>query len=151
MTTGASGATCPELAPTALPPWEAYDFEYFAYRLVDCCLLDGAVAIRIFRVPLLAVPAGSSRRGGALRVADGCIAVEIFRLLERRAGFPSLRIRLPGISRSAWSVEWGAVEPAGLDEAERARFYGLRSVSSPSLTVGPALSPTALLKDSRFP
>src|SRR4051812_17581732 len=51
-----------------LPPEKAYDYEYWARRLIQPELLLRAVAVVIFQAPLLAVPTGAARQGGQLHM-----------------------------------------------------------------------------------
>lgn len=61
-----AAATLPRhsAAVSLRPAAEAYDYEHFRSRLAEPALLTDAVAVRVFRAPLLAVPVGGPRRGG---------------------------------------------------------------------------------------
>lgn len=72
------------------PATEAYDYDYVAQRLADPALLAGAVAVCVFRAPLVAVPVGGARRGGYLSVAELSPAVQARSLLAGRHGFPDI-------------------------------------------------------------
>ncbi|MFE9679481.1 DUF6302 family protein [Streptomyces sp. NPDC006259] len=108
-----------------MPPSEAYDFEYFRAR-VDAELLLGSIAIRVFRIPLLAVPAGRTRRGGWFGVDNLAIALAVRDVLAPVGGFPDLRITWRGAPHNSYAVEWGERPPARWsDDDERLAFYGL--------------------------
>ncbi|GJF24828.1 DUF6302 family protein [Streptomyces sp. HO565] len=110
---------------TVMPPSEAYDFDYFRAR-VDAELLSRSIAIRVFRVPLLAVPVGQTRRGGWFGVDDLTIALAVRTVLVPLGGFPSPRITWRCRPRGSYVVEWGDQPPAMWpDENERLAFYGL--------------------------
>jgi hypothetical protein len=133
---------------TVMPPAEAYDFDYFRVR-VDAELLARSIAIRVFRVPLLAVPVGRTRRGGWFGVDDLTIALAVRTVLVPLGGFPSPRITWRCRPLGSYVVEWGDQPPATwLDENERLAFYGLlrpgsgRPPTPSSADAGPC-SPTA--------
>ncbi|MEU0853785.1 DUF6302 family protein [Streptomyces flaveolus] len=108
-----------------MPPAEAYDFDYFRAR-VDAELLARSIAIRVFRVPLLAVPVGQTRRGGWFGVDDLTIALAVRTVLVPLGGFPSPRITWRCRPHGSYVVEWGDQPPAmWRDESERLAFYGL--------------------------
>ncbi|MEV6404098.1 DUF6302 family protein [Streptomyces bobili] len=112
-------------AITVMPPAEAYDFGYFRAR-VDAELLSGSIAIRVLRMPLLAVPVGGTRRGGWFGVDDLAIAIAVRDVLKPFAGFPDPRITWQCVPRCSYAVEWGDRPPATWpDENERLAFYGL--------------------------
>lgn len=104
-----------------LPAEEAYDFEHVARRLLNPGLLRQAVALAVFRLPLLAVPVGEGRRGGRAVVEYEDVGVAMAAALRGRAGFPCVRTRL---TSRGFAVEWGDTAPDGADSAERERFYG---------------------------
>ncbi|MFF2850544.1 DUF6302 family protein [Streptomyces sp. NPDC058001] len=115
------------LAIDVLPAHEAYDYEFVASRLHDIDLLNGSIAVRVYRVPLLAVPVGGCRRGGFIDIgASVTVALAARTALIGRAGFPVPRVRLirpTGVD--AWLVEWGARAPdLPIGHPERVRFYG---------------------------
>ncbi|MFJ4623652.1 DUF6302 family protein [Streptomyces sp. NPDC088812] len=127
----AEATPCPPLTPmtepdiTVMPPAEAYDFDYFHGR-IDAHLLSRSIAIRVFRMPLLAVPVGGSRRGGWFGVDDLAIALAVRDVLAPLGGFPDLRITWQSEPRSSYVVEWGDRPPATWpDENVRLAFYGL--------------------------
>ncbi|MEU0215054.1 DUF6302 family protein [Streptomyces sp. NPDC006265] len=105
-----------------LPPEEAYDFEYVAQRLINPDLLREAVALAVFRLPLLAVPIGESRRGGRALVEYEEVGEAMVAALRGRTGFPDVRTRP---TSGGFAVEWGDTAPDGADPVERERFYGL--------------------------
>ncbi|WP_405893461.1 DUF6302 family protein [Streptomyces sp. NBC_01527] len=105
-----------------LPPEEAHDFERWAGRLANPGLLRDAVAVALYRFPLLAVPVGEGRRGGQLHVLGTSFAEEAVVALDGRPGFPRLFARGP-------LVEWGD-RPLELSNARaRQEFYGLRDLA----------------------
>ncbi|WP_434598507.1 DUF6302 family protein [Streptomyces sp. A5-4] len=105
--------------PRLLLPEHAYDYEYWARRLVHLELLRDAVALALFRAPLLAVPTGATRRGGQLHMGEGSFAHQAVLALEGLPGFAQL-------SHSGPIVEWGDKPPALCRPKERLQFYGLR-------------------------
>lgn len=114
----------PPLSIAVLPADEAYDFEFVASRLHDRHLLQGSVAVRVFRTPLLAVPVGGRRRGGYVGAGPVSVALAIRDALRDLPGFPDLRVRLAP-SPTYWVVEWGdRASDWPLGSAERIRFYG---------------------------
>ncbi|WP_108987713.1 DUF6302 family protein [Streptomyces coelicoflavus] len=122
-----SGLTPPPAEPDVviMPPAEAYDFEYFRAR-VDAGLLSQSIAIRVFRMPLLAVPVGGVRRGGWFGVDSLAVALAVRDVLAPLKGFPGARITWQCTPRSSYVVEWGDRPPATwLDDNERMAFYGL--------------------------
>ncbi|MFI7352031.1 DUF6302 family protein [Streptomyces sp. NPDC049936] len=130
---------------TVMPPAEAYDFDYFRAR-IDTELLSRSIALRVFRMPLLAVPVGATRRGGCFDVDNLAIALAVRDVLTAFSGFPDPRITWLCTPRSSYSVEWGERPPVTWpDEAERLAFYGHRRPAlphAPSSAVS-SCSPTA--------
>ncbi|MFE0725090.1 DUF6302 family protein [Streptomyces mutabilis] len=113
-----------EPAITVMPPADAYDFDYFSTR-VDPELLSASIAIRVFRIPFLAVPTGATRRGGWFGVDNLAIALAVRDVLAPFSGFPDVRITWHDAPRSAYAVEWGDRPPATWsDDDERLAFYG---------------------------
>ncbi|MGA5124416.1 DUF6302 family protein [Streptomyces pseudogriseolus] len=110
------------LVVTALHATTAYDYEYYRSRLADPAILVDAVAICVFRAPLLAVPAGGTRRGGYMSFDLVTLAMAARDLLDGRPGFPDLRVRWSPYRDTCHVVEWGAQPPA--DDVSRGRFYG---------------------------
>jgi hypothetical protein len=106
-----------------LPATRAYDYEHVRDRLADPFVMDEAVAVCLFRAPLLAVPVGGVRRGGCMSFEWLTLALEVGLLLDGRPGFTDLRVRLYPLRSSRYVVEWGAEAPAG-DDVTRGRFYG---------------------------
>lgn len=102
-----------------LPPQEAFDFEYWQARLVRPELLRDAVALAVYRIPLLAVPAGLNRRGGHLHMIEGRFAKQAVQALSGRPGFELL-------TRSGPLVSWGEPLPDDLSPEARRLFHGLR-------------------------
>ncbi|WP_158709858.1 DUF6302 family protein [Streptomyces violaceoruber] len=122
-----SGLTPPaEPDVVVMPAAEAYDFEYFRAR-VDAGLLSRSIAVRVFRMPLLAVPVGGIRRGGWFGVDSLALALAVRDVLAPLNGFPGVRVTWHCAPRSSYAVEWGDRPPATwLDEHERLAFYGLK-------------------------
>ncbi|MCX4827095.1 DUF6302 family protein [Streptomyces sp. NBC_01142] len=116
-----------------LPPEQAYDYEYWARRLVDSRLLRGAVAVALFRVPLLAVPTGATRRGGQLHMVEEVFARQTAAALDGLPGFAELSHRGP-------IVEWGDRPSAFGRPGECHEFYGLRDPAGE--LGGPTMPPT---------
>jgi hypothetical protein len=107
-----------------LPAGAAFDFEFEAARLHDQVLLDSAVAVRIFRAPLLAVPVGGCRRGGRLNAGPLTVALAVRGALDSREGFPRLRVS-EGSGGGGWYVEWGESAPEyPARSPESRRFFG---------------------------
>lgn len=105
-------------APRLLPPERAYDYGVWSRRLVDSELLRGAVAVALFRAPLLAVPTGATRRGGQLHMVEEVFACQTAAALAGLPGFVKL-------SHSGPIVEWGEQPPAHYRPDECHQFYGL--------------------------
>ncbi|MBD0739074.1 DUF6302 family protein [Streptomyces sp. CBMA29] len=116
----------PALTIAVLPATAAYDFESVASRIHDRDLLRGSVALRVFRIPLLAVPVGGCRRGGRIETSSVAVALAIRAALRDIPGFPLVRVDLAlPVGTDRWLVEWGEKPPdlfAG--HRERLRFYG---------------------------
>nr|WP_237308003.1 DUF6302 family protein [Streptomyces alboflavus] len=91
-------------AVRVLPPEAAYDYEHVRGKLADPEILRGAVALAIFRAPLLAVPVGPGRQGGSLKVDHRAVGEAVLGALLGRPGFPDCRLsnRADGAA-----VEWG--------------------------------------------
>ncbi|MCZ4118114.1 DUF6302 family protein [Streptomyces sp. H39-S7] len=107
------------------PAEEAYDYEHFRDRLADPSVLAGAVAVRVFRAPLLAVPIGGSRRGGYMSFDVLALAMAARGLLADQAGFPNLRLRWAPHPDTCHTIEWGDPAPEWWeDDAVFGRFYG---------------------------
>ncbi|WP_328535974.1 DUF6302 family protein [Streptomyces sp. NBC_00344] len=110
---------------TLRPASEAHDYAAYADTLADNGLLNGAVAVSVFRIPLLAVPVGGARRGGCLVAGSDCrIALAICDALTGWTGFPDVRVME---ARRKWVVAWGESEPEpgwDLVHPDRLRFYG---------------------------
>jgi hypothetical protein len=102
-----------------LAPEEAYDVEYWARRLIHPELLRNAVAVALFRAPLLAVPTGAARRGGQLHMSEETFAHQAALVLAGLPGFAQ-------VTYSGPIVEWGDRPPALCRPEERHQFYGLR-------------------------
>ncbi|MCC3767639.1 DUF6302 family protein [Streptomyces sp. UNOC14_S4] len=138
--------TAPSLPPlTVLPVTAAYDYAYFRDLLADPSVLATGVAVRIARVPLLAVPVGGPRRGGYFPVPNVTVGLAVRGLLAHRPGFPAPRLRWAPYRDTCHVVEWGDVPPVD-DDAARGRFYGYREtaiaafLSSP-VSAAPSASP----------
>ncbi|MER5929732.1 DUF6302 family protein [Streptomyces sp. NPDC002054] len=107
------------------PAAEAYDYEYFRSRLAEPALLADAVAVRVFRAPLLAVPVGGPRRGGYMSFDLLTLATAARCLLTDQPGFPDLRVRWSPYRDTCHTVEWGDPAPEWWeDDAVFGRFYG---------------------------
>ncbi|MFJ6573700.1 DUF6302 family protein [Streptomyces sp. NPDC091292] len=122
-----SGEAPPPLTIDVRPAHEAYDYEFVASRLHDLDLLRESIAVRIYRVPLLAVPVGGRRRGGRMDVGRSVtLALAIRTVLLGHPGFPVPRIRLTRPANvDTWLVEWGAHAPdLPSGHPERNRFFG---------------------------
>ncbi|WP_228039887.1 DUF6302 family protein [Streptomyces chromofuscus] len=102
-----------------LPREEAHDFECWAGRLANTALLRDAVAVAIYRLPLLAVLVGAGRRGGQLHVLEKTFAEQTVQALTGRPGFPRL-------SSCGAVVEWSDSPPVHCDMRDRQGFCGLR-------------------------
>ncbi|MFE9369114.1 DUF6302 family protein [Streptomyces sp. NPDC006711] len=119
--------TVGRLTVSLRPASEAYDYDYdyAAQRLADPALLAGAVAVCVFRAPLLAVPVGGVRLGGYLSVAELSRAVEAGSLLADRHGFPDVRVCWSPYRDACHTVAWGYPAPPWWeDDAVVGRFYG---------------------------
>ncbi|MFE1455863.1 DUF6302 family protein [Streptomyces sp. NPDC058735] len=119
-----------------MPPAEAYDFDYFRAR-VDARLLSRSIAVRVFRMPLLAVPVGGIRRGGWFGADSLAVALAVRDVLAPLNGFPGARIVWRCAPRSSYAVEWGDPPPAiWLDDNERLAFYGLTRPATTATATG---------------
>ncbi|MCZ0973715.1 DUF6302 family protein [Streptomyces albulus] len=136
------------------PAAEAYDFDYFRERLAEPEILAHAVAVRVFRAPLLAVPVGGSRRGGYLSFDLLSLAMAARSLLKDRPGFPRLRVRWSPYRDTCHTVEWGDPAPDWwVADAVAGHFYGYREEAiaafiqkhpqTPSSATSEPYSPTA--------
>ncbi|WP_274036418.1 DUF6302 family protein [Streptomyces sp. MMBL 11-1] len=101
-----------------LPAVAAWDYERWQTSLVNPGLLLDAVAVALYRIPLLAVPSGADRRGGSMEMADPVFAEALVCALLGRPGFDQLTV-------SDHVVRWGEPLPEGL--ALDGRFHGLRN------------------------
>ncbi|MGW3163300.1 DUF6302 family protein [Streptomyces sp. NPDC001142] len=107
------------------PAVEAYDYEYYRDRLAEPALLGGAVAIRVHRAPLLAVPVGGPRLGGSMSFGSLALATTARDLLHGRPGFPDLRVYMSLYRDADHTVEWGEPAPPWwADDVVNGRFYG---------------------------
>lgn len=131
-----------------LHPHAAYDYECMANRLLDPELLAGAVAVRVFRAPLLAVPVGRRRRGGTLSVASETVGAAITVALSTLPGFPDVRLGLAPELHSSHVVEWGEPLPEGLSDDARLLFYGLRGRATASPTSAPSFEEHRLVRSA---
>jgi hypothetical protein len=102
-----------------LPPEQAYDFEYWAGRLIRPGLLRDAVAVVLHRLPLLAVPAGPGRRGGHLDMINPVFAELTVQALRNRPGFEL-------VTNMGSAVTWGDRPSEHLSSHDLRLFYGLR-------------------------
>lgn len=119
-----------------MPPAEAYDFDYFRAR-VDARLLSRSIAVRVFRMPLLAVPVGGIRRGGWFGADSLAVALAVRDVLAPLNGFPGARIVWRCAPRSSYAVEWGDPPPdTWLDDDERLAFYGLTRPTTTATATG---------------
>ncbi|MEU7072919.1 DUF6302 family protein [Streptomyces narbonensis] len=110
----------------------AYDYEYWKGRLVNPGLLLGAAAVALYRLPLLAVPVGTDRRGGFMDMASPVFAEALAGALRGRPGFDQ-------VTASGEAVTWGEPMPEGLAPDARLRFQGLREQPR----YGPCIRPPA--------
>ncbi|MFE8941117.1 DUF6302 family protein [Streptomyces sp. NPDC007872] len=115
-----------------LPATAAYDYERWQASLVNPGLLNDAVAVALYRIPLLAVPAGAGRRGGSMDMTEPVFAEELVCALRGRLGFDRLTV-------SGHVVGWGEPLPEGLPPDARRRFHGLRK----HLRLGTCIRPPA--------
>ncbi|WP_411098875.1 DUF6302 family protein [Streptomyces sp. x-45] len=118
MTISPAGVV-PTLGVRLLPPTAACDYESWAARLVTLDLLRDAVAVALYRLPLLAVPVGADRRGGSMDMLDPVFAQALADALQGRHGFDRLTL-------SGQLVRWGDPMPDCLAPDARRRFQGLR-------------------------
>ncbi|MGC9479680.1 DUF6302 family protein [Streptomyces sp. WG4] len=125
-----------------MPPAEAYDFDYCSTR-VDPELLSASIAIRVFRIPLLAVPTGATRRGGWFGVDNLAIALAVRDVLAPFSGFPDVRITWHDAPRSAYAVEWGDRPPRGRTMTSALPSTAARGPTTPvpPLRLSPAVPP----------
>ncbi|MFI1933811.1 DUF6302 family protein [Streptomyces sp. NPDC020330] len=131
-----AAATLPRRPAVSLrPAAEAYDYEYFRSRLAEPALLADAVAVRAFRAPLLAVPAGGPRRGGYMSFDLLTHATATHALLAEHPGFPRLRVRWSPYRETCHTVEWGDPAPDWReDDAVFGRFYGYSDAAIAAFT-----------------
>ncbi|MEU3046781.1 DUF6302 family protein [Streptomyces sp. NPDC006984] len=115
-----------------LPASAACDHEYWTTRLVNPRLLLGAVAVALYRLPLLAVPVGADRRGGFMDLSDPVFADALAGALRGRPGFNQVTV-------CGQVVRWGEPMPEGLTPDARRRFQGLREEPR----YGPCIRPPA--------
>ncbi|MER5301335.1 DUF6302 family protein [Streptomyces lasiicapitis] len=113
-------------------PWEAYDLEYYAQRLAEPELMEESLAVRMMRMPLLAVRVGGTRRGGSYPVPCPCFAWAVRAALQGQPGYPHLRMRWSTRPDAGLLVEWGEEPPTlwpPADDADVGRFYGYSKVA----------------------
>lgn len=110
----------------------AHDYEYWKSRLANPGLLLDAVAVALYRFPLLAVPVGTDRRGGSMDMADPVFAEALADALRGRPGFDR-------VTASGQIVHWGEPMPEGLTPDARRRFQGLKEEPR----YGPCIRPPA--------
>lgn len=135
--------TQPETHIRVLPPGEAYDYDYFRARLRDTELLSHSIAVQVFRMPFLAVPAGGPRRGGTFPTATMALALAVRDVLAPYNGFPQLRVGRLSSPVGSWGVIWGDQPPLVWDDASRRlHFYGLHSHAIPGRLLMPCASAT---------
>lgn len=94
-----------------LPPGEAYDYDFFCARLGSHELLTRSVALRVYRMPLFAVPVGRTRRGGFFVLDDRAAAPAVCAALAPLNGFPDFRTVWVAAPIAAYAVEWGDRPP----------------------------------------
>jgi hypothetical protein len=119
VTSAYPSPTRQQLGVRLLAPEEACDFEYWANWLVHAELLRGAVAVALYRLPLLAVPAGTGRRGGSMNLLDESLAELTAQALHALPDFD-------GVATSGTHVMWGEPVPSGLTPEAKRGFFGLR-------------------------
>lgn len=118
-------ASARSFGPSLCPAEEAYDFEHFRDRLARPEVLAHAVAVRVFRAPLLAVPADGPRRGGYMSFDLLTLAIGTRDLLTHQPGFTDLRIRWSPYQDTHHTVEWGDLAPEWWEnDVVFGRFYG---------------------------
>ncbi|WP_447035773.1 DUF6302 family protein [Streptomyces sp. DSM 118878] len=120
-------ATTPARALTVslCPAEEAYDYESYRSRLAEPAILAEAVAVRVFRAPLLAIPVGGPRCGGYMSFDLLTLAMAARSLLAKQPGFPDLRVSFSPYRDTCHTVEWGDPAPECWEGDEvRGRFYG---------------------------
>ncbi|MFF7803088.1 DUF6302 family protein [Streptomyces olivaceus] len=132
---------------TLRPAAEAYDYEFFRSRLAEPSLLVDAVAVCVFRAPLLAVPVGGPRRGGYMSFDLLTLATATRILLAERPGFPDLRIRWSPYRDTCHTVEWGDPAPDRRDDAVLGRFYGYSDAAIARFTQRHHQTPSSALFD----
>ncbi len=122
-----TACTHPPVTVVLLPPWEAYDFDYYAQRIAEPDLLSESFAVRMMRMPLLALRVGGTRRGGYYPVPCPDFALAFRDALHGRPGYPHLRMRRSTRPYENYVVEWGERPPTlwpDADDAAVGRFYG---------------------------
>ncbi|MER5984191.1 DUF6302 family protein [Streptomyces sp. NPDC001787] len=97
----------------------AHDYEYWKSRLANPGLLLDAVAVALYRLPLLAVPVGTDRRSGLMDMGHPVFAEALADALRGRPGFDQ-------VTASGQVVRWGEPMPEDLAPDARRRFQGLR-------------------------
>ncbi|MGW8597656.1 DUF6302 family protein [Streptomyces sp. NPDC055893] len=122
-----NSARHPVVTATAVGvPQDAFDYDYYVRRLSDTWLVEKSIAVRIMRMPFLAVPVGGTRRGGYYPVPCICFGLAVRDLLREHAGFPDLRLHWSQDPETSNVVEWGEKPPRlwGNDDTTLGRFYG---------------------------
>jgi hypothetical protein len=99
------------------------DESYYRNRLADPSLLNHAISVQVNGFAVLAVPVGSTRRGGYLPCWTWEDAKRIFDQLPKESGFPKLRVVYWG--DHDFVVTWGPVISLNSD-LEKGRFLGYR-------------------------
>ncbi|MFD3356259.1 DUF6302 family protein [Streptomyces fradiae] len=153
-----NSARHPVVTATAIgDPQDAYDYDYYVRRLEDTWLVEKSIAVRIMRMPFLAVPVGGARRGGYYPVPCICFGLAVRDLLRDHAGFPDLRLHWSQAPETSDVVEWGEKPPrlwGNDDDTTLGRFYGYsetaiaaftrrRHPTTPSSVMPEPCSPTA--------
>ncbi|ESQ05646.1 hypothetical protein B590_07855 [Streptomyces sp. PVA_94-07] len=149
-----AAATLPRhsAAVSLRPAAEAYDYAHFRSRLAEPALLTDAVAVRVFRAPLLAVPVGGPRRGGYMSFDLLTHATETHVLLAEHPGFPRLRVRSSPYRDTCHTVEWGDAAPDWReDDAVFGRFYGYSEAAIAAFTRRHHQTPSSAVLEPCFP
>lgn len=105
----------------------AEETAWFRHRLADPGVLSRAVGVQVSGNVLLAVPIGSSRRGGNLSVGTMAAAVRAWAALRGKSGFPHVRPVLSIRRDTCHNVAWGPCQPD--DDAERGRYFGYTALA----------------------
>ncbi|MFB6700194.1 DUF6302 family protein [Streptomyces rubiginosohelvolus] len=134
----------PPVKAELLSPGVACDFTFFKRYLADQSLLELSVAVRILRLPFLAVPVGGVRRGGFYTVSCTCFGLAVRDVLAELEGFPDVRLGSASRTRPGDIVEWGEPSPrlSGIDDQRLLdEFYGFGPFGPPTPIPAAGCSP----------